>query len=132
MLGIFVGSRRHANIAGGRGDEVAAQALGLKSLVSESSVCRALKVMLSEAGEPWLRSAPKLTYLLRPCRTANVKRLIEQLFRREDWNRVSEASKGWQRIEAASSSAPGARRAAWWCYVDATCGQGPGIVVRST
>ena len=32
-------------------------------------------------------------------RTANVKRLIERLVRREDWNRVSEASQGWQSIE---------------------------------
>jgi hypothetical protein len=40
-----------------------------------------------------------LPYLLRLRRTANVKRLIERLFRREDWTRASEASQGWQAIE---------------------------------
>jgi hypothetical protein len=38
-------------------------------------------------------------YLLRLRKTANVKRLIERLFRREDWTRASEASQGWQAIE---------------------------------
>lgn len=40
-----------------------------------------------------------LRYLLRLRKTANVKRLIERLFRREDWTRASEASQGWQAIE---------------------------------
>jgi len=40
-----------------------------------------------------------LPYLLRLRKTANVKRLIERLFRREDWTRASEASQGWQAIE---------------------------------
>lgn len=40
-----------------------------------------------------------LPYLLRLRRTANVKRLIERLFRREGWTRASEASQGWQAIE---------------------------------
>jgi hypothetical protein len=38
-------------------------------------------------------------YLLRLRKTANVKRLIERLFRREDWTRATEASQGWQAIE---------------------------------
>ena len=38
-------------------------------------------------------------YLLRLRKTANVKRLIERLFRREDWSRASETSQGWQSIE---------------------------------
>jgi len=38
-------------------------------------------------------------YLLRLRKTANVKRLIERLFRREQWSRASEASQGWQAIE---------------------------------
>lgn len=40
-----------------------------------------------------------LAYLLRLRKTANVKRLIERLFRREDWGRASEATQGWQAIE---------------------------------
>jgi hypothetical protein len=40
-----------------------------------------------------------LRYLLRLRKTANVKRLIERLFRREDWRRATEASQGWQAIE---------------------------------
>lgn len=40
-----------------------------------------------------------LRYLLRLRRSANVKRLIERLFRREDWTRATEASQGWQAIE---------------------------------
>jgi hypothetical protein len=38
-------------------------------------------------------------YLLRLRRTANVKRLIERLFRREGWTKATEASQGWQAIE---------------------------------
>jgi hypothetical protein len=41
----------------------------------------------------------KLSYLLRLRQTANVKRLIERLFGREDWTRATEASQGWQAIE---------------------------------
>jgi Transposase DDE domain group 1 len=40
-----------------------------------------------------------LAYLLRLRKTANVKRLIQRLFRREDWSRANEASQGWQAIE---------------------------------
>ena len=56
MLGILAGSRRYAHIAGVRGDAGAAQALGLRSLVSEDSVRRALKALAPEASEPWMRS----------------------------------------------------------------------------
>jgi Transposase DDE domain group 1 len=38
-------------------------------------------------------------YLLRLRKTANVKRLIERLFNRQDWTRASQASEGWQAIE---------------------------------
>jgi Transposase DDE domain group 1 len=38
-------------------------------------------------------------YLLRLRKTANVKRLIERLFNRQDWTQASEASEGWQAIE---------------------------------
>ena len=41
----------------------------------------------------------ELPYLLRLRKTANVKRLIERLFRREDWSRASEVTQGWQAIE---------------------------------
>ena len=57
MLGILAGSKRYAHIAGVRGDAVAAQALGLKGVVSEDSVRRALKAMKPEATEPWMRQA---------------------------------------------------------------------------
>jgi Transposase DDE domain group 1 len=40
-----------------------------------------------------------LAYLLRLRKTANVKRLIQRLFRREEWTRATEASQGWQAIE---------------------------------
>ncbi len=40
-----------------------------------------------------------LRYLLRLRQTANVKRLIERLFRRQDWTCATEASCGWQAIE---------------------------------
>ena len=57
MLGILAGSKRYAHIAGVRSDAVAAQALGLKGLVSEDSVRRALKAMKPEATGPWMREA---------------------------------------------------------------------------
>ena len=57
MLGILAGSKRYAHIAGVRGDAVAAQALGLKGLVSEDSVRRALKAMAPESSQAWMRTA---------------------------------------------------------------------------
>lgn len=57
MLGILAGSKRYAHIAGVRGDGVAAQALGLRGLVSEDSIRRALKAMDSAVNEPWMRTA---------------------------------------------------------------------------
>jgi hypothetical protein len=41
----------------------------------------------------------KVPYLLRLRKTANVKRLLERLFRREEWTHASEATQGWQAIE---------------------------------
>jgi hypothetical protein len=209
MLGILAGSRRYAHIAGVRGDAVAAQALGLRGMVSEDTVRRALKAMEPLAGEQWMRQAlmdsvrqaldrpwvldldatikplyghqegaevgynphkpgrPShvlhtfwigdlrlvldavlspgkqhtsrhakaalkrlldelgdkapalirgdcgygneemlevceqrgLRYLMRLRKTANVKRLIERLFRREGWTPATQASQGWQAIE---------------------------------
>jgi hypothetical protein len=209
MLGILAGSKRYAHIAGVRGDAVAAKALGLRGMVSEDTVRRALMAMAPEASEPWMRQAlmasvrqaldrpwvldidatikplygrqegaevgynphkpgrpshvlhtfwvgnlrlvldalltsgkqhtsghakaalgrlldelgdkapallrgdcgygneeiidlceqREVRYLLRLRKTANVKRLIERLFRREDWTRATEASQGWQAIE---------------------------------
>jgi len=209
MLGILAGSKRYAHIAGVRGDAVAAKALGLRGMVSEDSVRRALAAMSPEGSEPWMRGAlmssvrealdrawvldmdatikplygrqegaeigynphkpgrpshvlhtfwvgnlrlvldavlssgkqhssghakaamarlldelgdkaPALVrgdcgygnediidvceqrglrYLVRLRKTANVKRLIERLFRREDWTNATEASQGWQAIE---------------------------------
>jgi hypothetical protein len=40
-----------------------------------------------------------LSYLVRLRKTANVKRLIERLFRRDEWTQASPASQGWQAIE---------------------------------
>src|SRR6266581_5408287 len=57
MLGILAGSKRYAHIGGVRGDGVAAQALGLRGLVSEDSIRRALKAMDPAASEPWMRTA---------------------------------------------------------------------------
>lgn len=211
MLGILAGSKRYAHIAGIRGDAVAAKALGLRGMVSEDSVRRALAAMPPDASDAWMRQslmasvrqaldrpwvldidatikplygrqegaelgynphkpgrpshvlhtfwignlrlvldavltsgkqhssghakaamgrlldelgdqAPALVrgdcgygngnediielceqreqpYLLRLRKTANVKRLIQRLFKREDWTRAGEASQGWQAIE---------------------------------
>ena len=57
MLGILAGSKRYAHIAGVRGDAVAAKALGLRGMVSEDSVRRALAAMAPQESEPWMRSA---------------------------------------------------------------------------
>jgi hypothetical protein len=57
MLGILAGSKRYAHIAGVRGDAVAAKALGLRGMVSEDSVRRALKAMAPDASEQWMRQA---------------------------------------------------------------------------
>ena len=193
MLGILAGAKRYAHIAGVRSDAVAVKALGLRSMVSEDSVRRALLSSVREAlDRPWVLDmdatvkplygrqegaevgynphksgrpshvlhtfwvgnlrlvldavlssgkqhssghakaamarlldelgdkAPalvrgdcgysnediidvceqrELRYLLRLRKTANVKRLIERLFRREDWTRATDASQGWQAIE---------------------------------
>ena len=60
-------------------------------------------------------------YLLRLRKTANVKRLIERLFRREDWTRATEASQGWQAIEDSFKlERLEPRSAAWWCCAGAS------------
>jgi hypothetical protein len=41
----------------------------------------------------------ELPYLLRLRKTANVKRLVERLFRREDWSHANQQTQGWQAIE---------------------------------
>src|SRR5674476_525871 len=161
VLGVLSGSKRYAHLAGIRGDQVAAQALGLNKIVSEDSVRRALCAMDPEASQAWMQQAlkdsviealdrswildmqlrsgkehssghgkaglaqlldelgargPALVrgdsgygnqdiieiceqhnrrYLLRLRKTANVKRLIERLFNRQDWSAANEASQGW-------------------------------------
>ena len=55
MLAILAGHRRYAHITAVRGDAVAAQALGMSSMVSEDAVRRALKSIEAEPSETWLR-----------------------------------------------------------------------------
>jgi hypothetical protein len=57
MMGILAGSKRYAHIAGIRGDQVAACALGLNKIVSEDSVRRALKAMDAEQASGWMDKA---------------------------------------------------------------------------
>ena len=57
MLGILSGSKRYAHIAGIRGDGIAAQALGMRGVVSEDSLRRALKAVQVPASDIWMRSA---------------------------------------------------------------------------
>lgn len=59
MLGILSGSRRYAHLAGIRGDQVAAQALGLGKIVSEDSVRRALAAMDAKVAQQWMQQALK-------------------------------------------------------------------------
>ena len=59
MLGVLSGSRRYAHLASIRGDQVAAQALGLSKIVSEDSVRRALCAMEPEAAQKWMHRALK-------------------------------------------------------------------------
>ena len=79
-LGILAGSKRYAHIAGVRGDAVAAKALGLQGLVSEDK-------------------QRSVNYLLRLRKTANVKRLIERLFKRQAWSEAPMCGQGWQASE---------------------------------
>ena len=57
MLGVLSGSKRYAHLAGIRGDQVAAQALGLSKIVSEDSVRRALAAMEPDAAGQWMHQA---------------------------------------------------------------------------
>ena len=59
MLGVLSGSKRYAHLAGIRGDQVAAQALGLNKIVSEDSVRRALSAMAPGAAQQWMQQALK-------------------------------------------------------------------------
>ena len=79
-LGILAGSKRYAPIAGARGDAVAAKALGLQGLVSEDK-------------------QRSVNDLLRLRKTANVKRLIERLFKRQAWSEAPMCGQGWQASE---------------------------------
>ena len=79
-LGILAGSKRYAHIAGVRGDAVAAKALGLQGLVSEDK-------------------QRSVNDLLRLRKTANVKRLIERLFKRQAWSEAPMCGQGWQASE---------------------------------
>ena len=57
MLAILAGHRRYAHITAVRGDKVAAQALGMNSMVSEDAVRRAMKCIEAEPSEAWMRPA---------------------------------------------------------------------------
>jgi Transposase DDE domain len=108
------------------GDAVAAKALGLRGMVdavltsgkrhTSGHAKAAMGRLLDELGEQApalvrgdcghgnediidLCEQRNLPYLLRLRKTANVKRLIERLLRREDWTRASQASQGWQATE---------------------------------
>ncbi len=59
VLGVLSGSKRYAHLAGIRGDQVAAQALGLNKIVSEDSVRRALSAMDTNAAQSWMQQALK-------------------------------------------------------------------------
>ena len=59
MLGVLSGSKRYAHLAGSRGDQVAAKALGLNKIVSEDSVRRALSAMDPEAAQTGMQQALK-------------------------------------------------------------------------
>ncbi|MFN0186749.1 MAG: hypothetical protein ACKVQR_23295 [Aquabacterium sp.] len=104
--------------------------MGLRGMVSEDSVRRALAAMVPVASEPWMRGALMssvrealdrpwvldMDATIKPLygrqegaevgkqhtsghAKAAMARLLERLFRREDWTRTTEASQGWQAIE---------------------------------
>ncbi len=55
LLGILSGHYRYAHLAALRGDDIAPSLLGLKSIVSEDCVRRALARIGAEQGQDWLR-----------------------------------------------------------------------------
>lgn len=57
-LGILAGHNRYAHITGLRGDGLSPQLLGMKGLVSEDSLRRALERMSAKQSQDWL--APQL------------------------------------------------------------------------
>src|SRR5712691_1571053 len=108
MLGILAGSKRYAHIAGIRGDGVAAQALGLRGLVSEDSIRRALKAMDPAASEPWMRTALMASVrdaLDRPW-VMDIDATIKPLYGHQEGaelgynpHKPGRPSQGWQAIE---------------------------------
>jgi hypothetical protein len=57
MLGLLAGHRRYAHITALRGDSVAAQALGMRRIVSEDALRRALERIDEAASAVWMRPA---------------------------------------------------------------------------
>ena len=57
MLGLLAGHRRYAHITALRGDAVAAQALGMRRIVSEDALRRALERIDEAASSAWMRPA---------------------------------------------------------------------------
>ena len=57
MLAILAGHKRYAHITALRGDAVAAQALGMRRVISEDAMRRALARMDEEQSRKWLRPA---------------------------------------------------------------------------
>lgn len=57
LLAILAGHRRYAHITALRGDMVAAKSLGMKKVISEDSMRRALARMDDQASQAWLRPA---------------------------------------------------------------------------
>jgi len=57
MLGLLAGHRRYAHITALRGDAVAAQVLGMRRIVSEDALRRALERIDDAASSAWLRPA---------------------------------------------------------------------------
>lgn len=61
LLGILSGHYRYAHLAVLRGDEIAPSLLGLRTIVSEDCVRRALQRIDAQAGQDWLRRHLKNT-----------------------------------------------------------------------
>jgi len=57
LLAILAGHKRYAHITALRGDAVAAQALGMRQVISEDAMRRALARMDEEQSAKWLRPA---------------------------------------------------------------------------
>ncbi len=57
MLGLLAGHRRYAHITALRGDAVAAQALGMRKVLSEDALRRAMQRIDEAASQAWMRPA---------------------------------------------------------------------------